>query len=267
MRIFTHLGNTMEFIYAIILGIVEGLTEFLPISSTGHLILASELLEIPQDTFHKAFEVVIQLGSILAVLFVFYEKLFKNSLRLWIKLCIGFLPAGILGFLFYPYIKTLFSPITVSIMLIIGGIAFIVLEILYKEKEHHTTNIDTISFQQALGIGLFQALAMIPGTSRSGATIIGGLLLGCNRKVATEFSFLLAIPTMFIASGYSLIKNHSVLNLDNTLILSIGFVVAFFSAFLAIKLFLGFVSHFNFIPFGIYRIILGIIFLFYLDII
>ena len=151
-------------------------------------------------------------------------------------------------------------------MLIIGGIAFIILEILYKEKEHHTTNIDAISFQQALGIGLFQALAMIPGTSRSGATIIGGLLLGCNRKVATEFSFLLALPTMFIASGYSLIKNHSVLNLDNTLILSIGFVVAFFSAFLAIKLFLGFVSRFNFIPFGIYRIILGIIFLFYLDI-
>lgn len=266
MRIFTHLGNTMEFIYAIILGIVEGLTEFLPISSTGHLILTSELLGIPQDTFHKAFEVVIQLGSILAVLFVFYEKLFKNSLLLWIKLCIGFLPAGILGFLFYSYIKTLFSPITVSIMLIIGGIAFIILEILYKEKEHHTTNIDAISFQQALGIGLFQALAMIPGTSRSGATIIGGLLLGCNRKVATEFSFLLALPTMFIASGYSLIKNHSVLNLDNTLILSIGFAVAFFSAFLAIKLFLGFVSRFNFIPFGIYRIILGVIFLFYLDI-
>lgn len=257
----------MEFIYAIILGIVEGLTEFLPISSTGHLILTSELLGIPQNTFHKTFEVVIQLGSILAVIFVFSQKLFKNSLQLWIKLGIGFLPAGILGFLFYSYIKALFAPITVSIMLILGGIIFIILEIFYKEREHHTTEVNTISYKQALLIGLFQALAMIPGTSRSGATIVGGLLLGCNRKVATEFSFLLALPTMVLASAYSLYKNHEVLSVDNALILGTGFVVAFFSALLAIKLFLNFVSRFNFIPFGIYRIVLGIIFLYYLDII
>ncbi|WP_299547497.1 undecaprenyl-diphosphate phosphatase [uncultured Helicobacter sp.] len=257
----------MEIIYAIILGIVEGLTEFLPISSTGHLILTSELLGIPQDTFHKTFEVVIQLGSILAVVFVFFERLFKNSLQLWIKLGIGFLPAGILGFLFYSYIKELFAPITVSIMLIIGGIVFIVLEIFYKEKEHHTTDVNAISYKQSLLIGFFQALAMIPGTSRSGATIVGGLLLGCNRKVATEFSFLLALPTMILASAYSLYKNYEVLNLDNIWILISGFIVAFFSALLAIKLFLNFVSRFNFIPFGIYRIILGIIFLYYLGII
>lgn len=256
----------MDLIYAIVLGIVEGLTEFLPVSSTGHLILTSKLLGIQQDMFHKTFEVIIQLGSILAVIFVFWERLFKNSLELWVKLAIGFLPAGILGFLLYDLIKMLFVPITTSIMLIVGGIAFIVIEIFYKEKEHHTKEITEISYKQSFLIGIFQALAMIPGTSRSGATIIGGLLLGCNRKVATEFSFLLALPTMIIASGYSAYKNYAVFNADNLLILAVGFVVAFLSALIAIKLFLGFVSRFNFIPFGIYRIILGIAFLFYLEV-
>lgn len=256
----------MDLIYAIVLGIVEGLTEFLPVSSTGHLILTSKLLGIQQDMFHKTFEVIIQLGSILAVIFVFWERLFKNSLELWVKLAIGFLPAGILGFLLYDLIKMLFAPITTSIMLIVGGIAFIVIEIFYKEKEHHTKEIAEISYKQSFLIGIFQALAMIPGTSRSGATIIGGLLLGCNRKVATEFSFLLALPTMIIASGYSAYKNYAVFNADNLLILAVGFVVAFLSALIAIKLFLGFVARFNFIPFGIYRIILGIAFLFYLEV-
>ncbi|MCL9819342.1 undecaprenyl-diphosphate phosphatase [Helicobacter colisuis] len=256
----------MDLIYAIVLGIVEGLTEFLPVSSTGHLILTSKLLGIQQDMFHKTFEVIIQLGSILAVIFVFWERLFKNSLELWVKLAIGFLPAGILGFLLYDLIKILFAPITTSIMLIVGGIAFIVIEIFYKEKEHHTKEIAEISYKQSFLIGIFQALAMIPGTSRSGATIIGGLLLGCNRKVATEFSFLLALPTMIIASGYSAYKNYAVFNADNLLILAVGFVVAFLSALIAIKLFLGFVARFNFIPFGIYRIILGIAFLFYLEV-
>ncbi len=255
----------MDFICAIILGLVEGLTEFLPISSTGHLILTSELLKIPQDTFHKTFEVVIQLGSILAVLFTFWEKLFKNSFYLWIKLALGLLPAGILGFLFYSNIKELFAPITVSVMLIFGGIVFIILEIFYKEKEHHTKEIGAISYKQAFLIGFFQALAMIPGTSRSGATIVGGLLLGCNRVVATEFSFLLALPTMMIASTYSLYKNHEILNSDNLLILGVGFIVAFLSSLVAIRLFLNFISRFNFIPFGIYRIILGFVFLYYLD--
>ena len=256
----------MDLIYAIVLGIVEGLTEFLPVSSTGHLILTSKLLGIQQDMFHKTFEVIIQLGSILAVIFVFWERLFKNSLELWVKLAIGFLPARILGFLLYDLIKMLFAPITPSIMLIVGGIAFMVIEIFYKEKEHHTKEIAAISYKQSFLIGIFQALAMIPGTSRSGATIIGGLLLGCNRKVATEFSFLLALPTMIIASGYSAYKNYAVFNADNLLILAVGFVVAFLSALIAIKLFLGFVARFNFIPFGIYRIILGIAFLFYLEV-
>lgn len=256
----------MDLLNAAILGIVEGLTEFLPISSTGHLILTSELLGIPQDTFHKTFEVVIQLGSILAVLFVFWEKLSKNSLDLWIKLCIGFLPAGTFGFLFYSYIKALFAPITVAIMLIIGGIALIVLEISHREKESPIQTIEKISYKQALWIGFFQALAMIPGTSRSGATIVGGLLLGCSRKVATEFSFLLALPAMVAASAYSLYKSYESLYIENLFVLGIGFILAFLSALLAIKLFLNFITRFNFIPFGIYRIILGVVFLFYLGI-
>ncbi|TLD87503.1 undecaprenyl-diphosphate phosphatase [Helicobacter sp. MIT 05-5294] len=256
----------MDLLDAAILGIVEGLTEFLPISSTGHLILTSELLKIPQNTFHKTFEVVIQLGSILAVLFAFWEKLSTNSFRLWTKLCIGFLPAGTFGFLFYSYIKAIFEPITVSIMLILGGIAFIVLEIFHKEKESHIQKIEEISYKQALWIGFFQALAMIPGTSRSGATIIGGLILGCSRKVAAEFSFLLALPAMVVASFYSLYKSHESINLENAFALGVGFIIAFFSALLAIRFFLNFISRFNFIPFGIYRILLGIIFLFYLDI-
>ncbi|CAM2771972.1 undecaprenyl-diphosphate phosphatase [Helicobacter burdigaliensis] len=255
----------MDFISAIILGIVEGLTEFLPISSTGHLILTASLLGIKQDDFLKSFEVIIQLGSILAVLFVFWKKLFYNSFSLWVKLGVGFLPAGVLGFLFHSLITRIFEEvISIAIMLVLGGIVFIWVEKFYKEKEHHIKDIEQISYKQALLIGFFQALAMIPGTSRSGATIIGGLLLGCSRKVAVEFSFLLAIPTMIAASGYTAYKNYAIFNMDNLLILAVGFVVAFFSALLAIKFFLGFISRFNFVPFGIYRIILGgIIFLFY----
>lgn len=253
----------MDILSAIILGIVEGLTEFLPVSSTGHLILTSELLGIQQDTFHKTFEVVIQLGSILAVLFIFLEKLFKEGLSLWIKLILGFLPAGILGFLFYPYIKDLFSPIVVSIMLILGGIVFIIIELLFKDKERYIKSTLDIAYKQAFIIGFFQALAMIPGTSRSGSTIIGGLLLGCDRKTAAEFSFLLALPTMIMASGYSLYKSYDVLTFDNIAILIVGFVVAFLSALFAVKMFVKFISRFSFIPFGIYRIFLGIVFLFY----
>ncbi|MCH5322657.1 MAG: undecaprenyl-diphosphate phosphatase [Helicobacter sp.] len=255
----------MDILYALILGIVEGLTEFLPVSSTGHLILTSYLLGLTQDDSHKAFEIIIQLGSILAVLFVYWEKLFYQSWALLTKLAIGFLPAGILGFLFYSIIKTLFSPVVVSVSLIIGGIVFIVIEYFYKEKKHHLQDISEISYFQALCIGFFQALAMIPGTSRSGATIIGGLLLGCSRKVATEFSFLLALPTMVVASIYALYKNYEEFRVDDMLVLGVGFGVAFLSALVAIRVFLGFVSRFNFIPFGIYRILLGIVFLYYYD--
>ncbi len=256
----------MDILQSIILGAVEGLTEFLPVSSTGHLILTSELMGIKQDSFHKTFEVIIQLGSILSVLFVFKNKIIptnKEAITLWKKLIVAFIPTGILGFLLYKHIKELFMPETVAFMLIFGGIVFIILEYFYKESSKVETT-DDISYKQAFLVGLFQSISMIPGTSRSGATIIGGLLMGFNRKVATEFSFLLAVPTMFIATFYDIYKNYNEFNFDNSLILIAGFISAFTFAFFAVKTFLAFVSRFNFIPFGIYRILIGVIFLYYL---
>ncbi|MGP1450354.1 MAG: undecaprenyl-diphosphate phosphatase [Wolinella sp.] len=255
----------MDIFQAITLGMVEGLTEFLPISSTGHLILASELLGIKQDDFHKFFEIAIQLGSILAILVLFWRRLL-SGIDIWIKLAIAFLPSGTLGFLFYKQIKAFFAPSTVAYALIIGGIVLILIEWLHKGKKYHVNSVDSISYKGALIIGFFQALAMIPGTSRSGSTIVGGLLLGLNRKVAAEFSFLLALPTMFIATGYDLYKNISLFNSENLSMLTIGFIVAFFSAIIAVKGFLGILSRFSFASFGVYRIAIGIVFLFYLGI-
>lgn len=176
----------MNLFDSIILGALEGLTEFLPISSTGHLILASKLLGLEQTDVHRTFEVAIQLGAILAVVVLFRNKIF-TSLELWKKLIIGFIPAGVLGLIFHKQIEALFNPVVVATMLIIGGILFIVLEIFYKSKAEHIDNIDNISYKQAFLIGCAQSLAMIPGTSRSGATIIGGLLVGLQRKTAAEF--------------------------------------------------------------------------------
>ena len=250
----------MSIIDAIILGIVEGLTEFLPVSSTGHLILVSHILGLQQTEFHKTFEISIQLGSILAVVFLYREK-FLNDFNLWKKLIIAFIPTGTIGFVLYKLIKSLFNPYLVAYMLILGGIIFLVVEYYYKDKEHSIKKIDDISYLKAFMIGVFQSLAMIPGTSRSGATIIGGLLLGFDRKTAAEFSFLLAVPTMFIATLYDIYKNYHSFHIDNWINLMIGFVVSFFFAVISIKLFLDFVKKFNFVPFGIYRIILGLLFL------
>jgi len=255
----------MDILQSIILGAVEGLTEFIPVSSTGHLILTAELMELKQTEFLKTFEVIIQLGSILSVVFVFRDKIFHN-IELWKRLIIAFIPTGFLGLFLYKYIKELFVPETVAYMLIIGGIAFIVLEYFYKEKDS-VKEVENVTYKQAFFIGLFQSLAMVPGTSRSGATIMGGLFLGLNRKTATEFSFLLAVPTMFIATFYDIYKHHDTLSFDNTTLLIIGFISAFIFAFIAIKTFMKFVSKFSFVPFGIYRIFIGVIFLYYLGII
>ncbi len=245
---------------ALILGIVEGVTEFLPVSSTGHLILASKLLGLPQTDMQKTFEVVIQLGSILAVIFAFKEKIF-HSFTLWKKLIVGFIPTGILGLTLYKIVKSLFAPSTVAYMLIIGGVIFIVVEYFYKEKEHHVGHVEDVSYKQAFLIGLFQSLAMVPGTSRSGATIIGGLLIGLKRKTATEFSFLLAVPTMLAATAYDILKHRNEFSFDDAQALGIGFVTAFIVALLIIKWFLNFIKKHTFIPFGFYRIVVGLIFL------
>ncbi|WP_456456794.1 undecaprenyl-diphosphate phosphatase [Thermovibrio sp.] len=250
----------MNVLDAVILGIVEGITEFLPISSTGHLILTSHLLGLKQTTFEKTFEIAIQLGAILAVVAIYWNRI-THSLELWKRLIAAFIPTAILGLLFHSYIEKLFSPKVVSISLIVGGIVFIIVELLYKEKEHHVEDPEKISYVKAVGIGLFQSLAMIPGTSRSGATIIGGMLLGMKRVAATEFSFLLAIPTMVAATGFETLKNFSSLNGNNLFILATGFSVAFISALIAVKWLLNFIKSHSFIPFGVYRIIAGLLFL------
>jgi len=250
----------MEWFDALILGVVEGITEFLPVSSTGHLILASKLMGIEQTDFHKTFEVVIQLGSILAVIFTFKEKIF-HSIELWKRLIVGFLPTAVLGFTLYKIIKSLFTSETVAYMLVIGGVIFIVVELFYKEKEHHVADVEKVSYKQAFLIGLFQSLAMVPGTSRSGATIIGGMLIGLKRQTATEFSFLLAVPTMLAATAYDMLKHYHEFDFSEAQALGIGFVTAFIVALGIIRWFLGFVKKHSFISFGVYRIIVGLIFL------
>ncbi|AJB45795.1 undecaprenyl-diphosphate phosphatase [Campylobacter fetus] len=256
----------MDFLSAIILGIVEGLTEFLPVSSTGHMILSAKLLGLEQTSVLKCFEVVIQLGSILAVVFMFFDRL-KEDFNLWIKLMVGFVPTAIIGFLAYKHIKALFEPSTVAYMLIIGGIVFIVVELWHKKinYEGDTKTLHEVSFKQAFIIGLSQCFAMVPGTSRSGSTIITGLLCGLSREVAARFSFLLAIPTMFAATAYDTYKNVDIFvqNVNAMWMFLLGGFIAFVVAFVVIKLFLKFVSKFSYISFGIYRIVLGSVFLIY----
>lgn len=249
----------MSSLEAFILGIVEGLTEFLPVSSTGHLILVSHLLGIEQTKTHKAFEVSIQLGSIMAVLFLCWKRFFE--VQVMKRLVLAFIPTGILGFLLYKLIKSLFSPYVVVFMLIFGGVVLIAIEYYHKEKEYGIKRIEDVDYSRSFLLGVFQSLAMIPGTSRSGATIVGGLLLNLDRKTAAEFSFLLAVPTMFMATFYDIYKNHASFNLSDWNNLLIGFVTAFMFGVLAIKLLLRFVSTYNFIPFGIYRIFIGLVYL------
>lgn len=249
---------------SIILGIVEGFTEFLPISSTGHLILLSHLLGLEQTPSHKTFEVVIQLGSILAVLFLFSHRLLANK-NLWFKIIIAFIPTALFGFLFYKTIKSLFGVQTVSLMLIIGGIVFLIIEYFRKNRDDtKDKTVDELSIKESLVIGLFQTLSMIPGTSRSGSTMIGGLLVKLSRKSAAEFSFLLAIPTMFAATAYDLFKNRHELVVDDYSLLTVGFITAFIVAFFTVKAMMKFLTTHTFVIFGIYRIIIGVVFLYYI---
>lgn len=248
----------MTILEAAILGIVEGLTEFLPISSTGHLILVSNILGIQQTDSQKAFEVSIQLGSIMAVVFLYLNRFFDKELLK--RILFAFVPTGILGFLLYKLIKSLFNPYIVVFMLFLGGIILIFIEMYHKNKKYDINKIEDIPYWKAILIGFFQSFAMIPGTSRSGATIIGGLILGLDRKLAAEFSFLLAVPTMFMATSYDIYKNHSEFSFSDWNNLIVGFVVAFIFALISIKWFLKFISTHSFIPFGIYRIVLSILY-------
>jgi undecaprenyl-diphosphatase len=253
----------MNIFHTIILSIIEGLTEFLPVSSTGHMILASSLMKMQETDFTKTFEIVIQLGAIMAV-FALYWKRFFVSLDIYLKLAVAFIPTGILGILAYKAIKHyLFNPITVSTSLIIGGVILILLDKWTEKKESRYKSIEEISFKDAAMIGLFQCVSMIPGVSRAAAAIFGGIYSGFNRKQAAEFSFLLAIPTMIAASGYDLFKNRDNIHKDDLTIILIGAAIAFVVAIFAVKAFVSFLTKRGFKVFGYYRIALGILFLIY----
>lgn len=247
---------------SIILGVIEGITEFLPISSTGHLIVASKFLGIDQTNVTKAYEVIIQFAAILAVILNYPSKFTFKHFNLWVKIAIAFSPIGAVGFLFSSQVKALFSLEIVAIMFIIGGIVFLIVEKFYDESKTHIDDVEKVSYIQSLYIGIAQIFALIPGTSRAGSSIIGAMLVGLNRKASAEFSFLLAFPVMCATTAYDLLKHHDELLMGANLInLAVGFVVSFIVAFLAIKLFLKFLENFTFIAFGIYRIIFGLLLL------
>jgi undecaprenyl-diphosphatase len=250
---------------ALILGVVEGLTEFLPVSSTGHLILAGDLLDFNDET-GKLFEIVIQCGAILAVCWEYRAKIAavisglgseRAAQRFALNLAIAFMPLAVLGLAFGKSIKAyLFQPVPVALAFIIGGLI-----IMWAEKRKHTVRIlevEDLRWTDALKLGFAQALALIPGTSRSGATIIGGLLFGLSRKAATEFSFFLAIPTLFAASAYQLYKERSLLAFDDIGMWTVGFVSAFVSAFLCVRWLLRYIASHDFTPFAWYRIAFGL---------
>ncbi|NCD12371.1 MAG: undecaprenyl-diphosphate phosphatase [Epsilonproteobacteria bacterium] len=254
----------MDIFQSIIMGIVEGFTEFLPISSTGHMIIVGDWLGIEQNAMIKAYEVIIQFAAILAVVLNYKEKFSPKKINLWMKLAVAFVPLGAVGFLFAKQIKAMFSVEIVALMFIIGGIIFLAVEKFYKPKEHFVDDVEKVSYKQALWIGIAQIFALIPGTSRAGSTIIGAMLVGLTRKASAEFSFLLAFPVMCATTGYDLLKHHNeLLMADNVMVLAVGFVVSFVVAYATIKLFLKFLEKFTFVSFGIYRILFGIALLLY----
>jgi len=251
----------MDILQAIILGIVEGFTEFLPISSTGHMIVVADWLGLQQTAENTAFEVIIQLAAILAVVANYKEKFTFAHIELWKKVLLAFLPIACIGFLFRHQIKALFAPDVVAIMFIIGGIIFLIVEYFYKPENAKVTEVEDLTYKQAMWIGIAQIFALIPGTSRAGSTIIGAMLVGLSRKASAEFSFLLALPVMCAASGLDLLKHYQEFADSNLMVLLSGFVTAFIVAYFTMKLFVRFLDSFTFVGFGLYRIAFGAILL------
>lgn len=249
----------MTILDSIILGIIEGFTEFLPISSTGHLIVASQFLGLDQSNINKAYEVIIQFSAILAVVFNYRDKFTIKKIGLWNKVFLAFLPIGAVGFIFSSQIKELFSTNVVAVMFIVGGIFFLIVEKFFmQEKTHTIDNVEDITLKQSMIIGFAQIFALIPGTSRAGSTIIGALLVGLSRKASAEFSFLLAFPVMSAVTAYDLLKHYHEFSDANLLTLAVGFITSFIVAYVTIKLFLKFLEKFTFVFFGVYRIIFGV---------
>ena len=251
----------MDIVQAIIIGIIEGFTEFLPISSTGHMIVASKFLGIEQSAVIKAYEVIIQFAAILAVMLLYRDKINLKEMELWTKIMAAFLPLAIIGFLLKDWVKEIFIIETVAWMFIVGGVIFIVVEYFHEDEEKKSKEVEDVTWFQAMSIGFGQVLSLVPGTSRAGSTIIAGMLSGVNRKASTEFSFLLAIPVMTAVSGYDLLKHYKDFVGADLTAFVVGFVVAFVIAYITIKLFMAFLQRFTFIAFGIYRIVFGIILL------
>ena len=251
----------MNLLHVFVLGVVEGVTEFLPVSSTGHLILAARVLNLEQTEFLKSFEIAIQFGAILAVLLLYWKTLIKGW-GIWKRILIAFLPTACIGLILYKVIKKflLTSNTVVLWSLFLGGILLVIFELFYREEADARDTLDSISCKQSFCIGLFQSIAVIPGVSRAAATIIGGLSLGLKRKTIIEFSFLLAIPTMLGATALDLVRSANGFATRQLFLLCIGFCVSFVVAAIAIKFLLYFIKRHNFIIFGIYRICIAILF-------
>ncbi len=268
----------IEILKVIFLGIVEGITEWLPISSTGHMLLVDEFITLNMsESFKEMFFVVIQLGAIIAVVVLFWNKMWpfqmkdksqplfkKDIFNMWLKVVVACIPSAVLGLLFDDFLEAHFgNAVTIAIMLIVYGIAFIVVEQWNKKRTAKITALDDITYSTAFIIGMFQVLSMIPGTSRSGATIIGALIIGVSRTAAAEFTFFLAVPTMLGASALKLIKFGFNFTSSELIVLAVGMVTAFAVSLLCIKWLMSFIKKHDFKAFGVYRIVLGIIVLIY----
>jgi undecaprenyl-diphosphatase len=250
----------MNILESIIFGIVEGITEFLPVSSTGHLLLTAKLLDHSQTDFLKSFEIAIQLGAILSVLVIYGKSLLRQT-AVWKRILAAFIPTAVIGFLLYKVVRELFfeSHTLVLQSLFWGGLFLIIFDTFHKETRSHIDKIEDIPYRTAILIGVFQSFALIPGVSRAAATIIGGLILGIKRKPIVEFSFLLAIPTMLSATGFDILKNAACFSSEHFIYLGIGFAVSFIVALFAIQFLLKFIQRHNFILFGVYRMVLSIL--------
>lgn len=251
----------MSFIEILILSVVEGVTEFLPISSTGHLVLVSNILGVSNSKIMGTFEIAIQIGPILGVIFLYYKR-FLAQKELILKSLVGFIPTGVLGIALYPYIKSLLSNEIVTVLsLLIGGVAIVLIERFFKDQQTlKTKDISTMTYKESLMIGLVQSISMIPGVSRSAASIFGGMVLRLDRKSAVEYSFFLAAPTMIAATSYDILKNASSFSGNDFLVIIVGIVLSFLVAILVMKWLLKYIQTNDFFWFGIYRIVFSILY-------
>ncbi|MEK9207879.1 MAG: undecaprenyl-diphosphatase UppP [Patescibacteria group bacterium] len=250
----------MNLVQTLILSFTEGVSEFLPVSSTGHLVLVSQILGVIQTEFVKSFEIIIQLGAILAVVILYYKKLLDK--KVWLQIFLAFIPSATVGFILYKFIKDILignSWITVIAMLL-GGIAFILIEIWHRKKDIVPTSIEKISNKNAFIIGLFQSVSIIPGVSRAGSTILGALIVGIDRKTAAEFSFILAVPTIAGASALDIFETKLSFSSSELITLIIGFIASFIFAYLSVKWLIKYLQKHSFIAFGVYRIIASVVF-------